>query len=509
MQTDHIAEWPTHEPSRTCVADGWGVAIRVRGGHLEVEDGIGRSRRTRRFHKATANLDRLVVVARDGYLTLEATRWLRDATITYVHLDREGLPLVTSSPTRRHQRLVRAQALAMTHPVGAELARWLIERKLAGQDWMLSAMAAGGDLSVPIGQLADASTLDEILLAEAAGAAEYWRAWADVPLTFTKSDRGQVPDHWHQFGARRSTISAAKRHAINPANAILNYLYGVLEAEARIVLRTAGLDPTLGILHADLVSRDSMASDLMEPVRPMVDKYFYELLATSVFRRKDFAETNRGGTRVRAPLSHHLAQTGPLWRVDLVSIAEQLAKRLTRAIDPRPTRAATRSGPETSGRTGRVTSAARKRKAPAVPRRCSQCGDVTQGTVTCGSCRSDARLDQLASFYGSAHEALREARDLGNDPAHGGEAGRKRGRAVSGWHAEARSWEAGNEAPDPSEFTDLLAALKNVPIAAIQDATGLSAGYCSQIRRGLRTPHPMHWSRLRAMLVARGTRTHD
>lgn len=48
------------------------------------------------------------------------------------------------------------------------------------------------------------------------------------------------------------------------------YLYPILESEARIACLTLGLDPGLGIWHADYRSRDSFALDLMEAVRPDV-----------------------------------------------------------------------------------------------------------------------------------------------------------------------------------------------------------------------------------------------
>jgi len=91
-----------------------------------------------------------------------------------------------------------------------------------------------------------------------------------------------VPDHWLTFGQRHSLLSKpSPRRAINPANAMLNYLYAILEAEARIAALRMGLDPGLGLLHADQRSRDSLPCDLMEPVRPKVDAFVLELLAMS------------------------------------------------------------------------------------------------------------------------------------------------------------------------------------------------------------------------------------
>jgi CRISPR/Cas system-associated endonuclease Cas1 len=49
-------------------------------------------------------------------------------------------------------------------------------------------------------------------------------------------------------------------------NTILNYVYPILEGQASIDARVSGLDPGLGVLHADQPNRDSLAADL-EPIR--------------------------------------------------------------------------------------------------------------------------------------------------------------------------------------------------------------------------------------------------
>ena len=66
-----------------------------------------------------------------------------------------------------------------------------------------------------------------------------------------------VPEHWHTFGARISPLSGSPRLAANPPNAILNYLYALLESEARLAAAALGLDPGLGVLHVDTPNRDS------------------------------------------------------------------------------------------------------------------------------------------------------------------------------------------------------------------------------------------------------------
>jgi CRISPR-associated protein Cas1 len=59
---------------------------------------------------------------------------------------------------------------------------------------------------------------------------------------------------------------------------MLNYLYALLEAETTIACHAVGLDPTIGIVHADNRGRDSLALDLMETARPKVDAYVLDLL---------------------------------------------------------------------------------------------------------------------------------------------------------------------------------------------------------------------------------------
>jgi CRISPR-associated protein Cas1 len=50
-------------------------------------------------------------------------------------------------------------------------------------------------------------------------------------------------------------------------------MYAILESEARLAISELGLDPGIGVLHADTRTRDSLACDLMEPIRPQVDAY--------------------------------------------------------------------------------------------------------------------------------------------------------------------------------------------------------------------------------------------
>jgi len=84
---------------------------------------------------------------------------------------------------------------------------------------------------------------------------------------------------------------------------MLNYGYALLETEAILACHAMGLDPALGLMHAATRYRGSLASDLMEPVRPIVDRFVIELFTHRELDRGDVHETRAGICRVGAPLA--------------------------------------------------------------------------------------------------------------------------------------------------------------------------------------------------------------
>jgi len=89
-----------------------------------------------------------------------------------------------------------------------------------------------------------------------------------------------------------------------------------------------GLDPGLGFMHVDLRSRDSLACDLMEAVRPKVDSYVLDLLTSRAFKKSDFFETREGICRLMPSVSRELMTTGPIWAKELAPVVEHVAETL-------------------------------------------------------------------------------------------------------------------------------------------------------------------------------------
>jgi hypothetical protein len=103
---------------------------------------------------------------------------------------------------------------------------------------------------------------------EGQAAGLYFAAWKGYPLQWRKGARRYVPPHWQTIREGHSPLSDSACRAVDPANAIPNYAYSVLEGQCRQALAAEGFDLGCGFLHADQQYRDSLVYDLMELFRP-------------------------------------------------------------------------------------------------------------------------------------------------------------------------------------------------------------------------------------------------
>ena len=288
LPQSHNSPVPRHG---VLVLSGYGIRVQVNAGHLLLNDGVADERRTIRLARVNHGLKRLVMIGSDGFITLEALRWLADQDAAFVMLQRDGHVLCATGPVRPSDaRLRRAQAVAEQSGAALSIARELISRKLSGQEAVardkLLDDATANIISQFGTEVDNATTMDAVRRLESQGASAYWAAWRNLPICFPKNDLHRVPDHWRAFDTRKSQLSGSQRLASNPVNAILNYVYAVLESEARLAAVALGLDPGLGFIHMDAPARDSLACDLMEPVRPEVDAWVLDWITREPLKRE-------------------------------------------------------------------------------------------------------------------------------------------------------------------------------------------------------------------------------
>ncbi len=271
------------------VVDGYGVSVNVERGHLRVCDGFPAegARRDIRFPRGRCEVERIVIRAPDGYVTLTALDWCNRMGITIAFLGSDSRLINCLIPDGPHDGpLKRAQGVAAVMEDGVTIAQALLRRKFEAQMRAIEvelprAGAGHGSEAERKGAIAEIkrisdglpqdTELRDLLSREGRVAQIYWTALAGTQLPWRNWALKKIPDHWRQVWPRESGGRSRVRDARDPFNALLNYGYTLLEVEVRIACASQGLDPDLGLLHVDDRLRESAVFDILEPVRSTVD----------------------------------------------------------------------------------------------------------------------------------------------------------------------------------------------------------------------------------------------
>ncbi|BFU59578.1 MULTISPECIES: CRISPR-associated endonuclease Cas1 [Rodentibacter] len=83
-----------------------------------------------------------------------------------------------------------------------------------------------------------------------------------------------------------------RRPPKDPFNAVLSLTYTLLHSEAVLASYGAGLDPYIGFYHSLDFGRESLACDLIEPLRPLVDNWLLGCFRERILREEHFSTTN-------------------------------------------------------------------------------------------------------------------------------------------------------------------------------------------------------------------------
>ncbi|GAB4403124.1 MAG: CRISPR-associated endonuclease Cas1 [Rhodoferax sp.] len=80
-----------------------------------------------------------------------------------------------------------------------------------------------------------------------------------------------------------------RRPPPDPVNVGLSLSYTLAHLQAVAACQAAGLDPLLGFYHRPAIGRESLASDLIEPLRPAIDAWLWGLLRDRTLRDDHFS----------------------------------------------------------------------------------------------------------------------------------------------------------------------------------------------------------------------------
>jgi CRISPR-associated protein Cas1 len=210
------------------------------------------------------------------------------------------------------------------------LARWLILVKVRAQRRFLNeALSARADLRYPLSSAIETITgimgqlkADNLVMAlenirgyEGAAAAAYFGGYK------------------HLFADSLNFTGRKKRPPPDPVNVCLSLGYTLLHYDAVRACQMVGLDSMLGFFHDLSFGRESLACDLMEPLRPLMDAWIWQLFKDRHLRPEHFSDDvggrcqmNKAGRQVF--YGYYESKAGPARRL-LRRYGYALSKRLT------------------------------------------------------------------------------------------------------------------------------------------------------------------------------------
>lgn len=220
---------------------------------------------------------------------------------------RDHLPAGLLLPLSEHTLVVWRvrEQVAAPKPLKKQLWKQIIQAKIRAQAANLLPGSASRSKLLELARHVRSGDPENV---EAQAARTYWAAW-----------RQQL----HDDESHPIRAAFLRDPEGSPPNALLNYGYAVMRAAVARALVAAGLLPVLGIKHANRSNSFCLADDLVEPLRPIVDRRVTELVRAGVTEVNP--QSKRGLLELLAAEVISAGQSGPLM-VALHRYAASLAK---------------------------------------------------------------------------------------------------------------------------------------------------------------------------------------
>ncbi len=220
---------------------------------------------------------------------------------------RKAMPtMLLGRPHNDAARRVAQYRLSLDEPFCLRFARAIVEAKLRAHAGLLAERRDSEPqsrylltlclrrLATSIAAVDEQASIASLRGLEGAGAAAYFEGFADLlPARLKFSGRNRRPPR-------------------DPVNALLSLGYTLLHAEAVLALYGAGLDPFIGFYHALDFGRESLACDLVEPLRVEVDRHALMLFRAEKLRPEDFSTTASGCLLGKAGRARFYGEWEPL-----------------------------------------------------------------------------------------------------------------------------------------------------------------------------------------------------
>lgn len=309
--------------NKPLILSGHGIRLNIDRGTLLIKCGFTHFPQTKeeyRFFPKDRQLpSRIVILDGDGSITFDALQWLSEQGVPLVQIDWQGeVSGVGGANYVANSDLVKRQIAIQQSGQGFEFSKWLILQKVKNSYDTIKRISDNLVVAQPmlkkikeqitVLKKTPPDNLASLLAIEGIAAAAYFRYWYTLPLKWRGLGRKPIPQEWEKIGTRIGATRKNNQHAVHPVNAILNYVYGVLENQVRGYVIAAGIDPTIGIIHSSGNDRRSLIFDLMEPSRPIVDEKILEFVLNRTFSPDDFILNKNGICRLHPQFARYVVK---------------------------------------------------------------------------------------------------------------------------------------------------------------------------------------------------------
>lgn len=173
------------------------------------------------------------------------------------------------------------------------------------------------DLNNSCKKLQTNTDIENIRITEAVAGKYYW----DIP--------SQIMQPYMPFQKR------SQHPGTDNFNALINYAYGMLYSVVESATVTAGLDPAIGIMHAEEYNKPVFVYDAIEPFRPWTDKVVIELCMQKIFTAQHFEKKENGiwlsksGKQILIPAINNMLFEATLFNKKRIKRKDQIQYFLT------------------------------------------------------------------------------------------------------------------------------------------------------------------------------------
>ncbi|MBI1663978.1 MAG: CRISPR-associated endonuclease Cas1 [Nitrosopumilus sp.] len=222
-----------------------------------------------------------IIISSNALISTQAVRLCIEKQIQMVISTWSGKPVARlwSSTQGRSTQLRRNQYLNQDTDIGFDISSMILERKLKEQKTFL--MNLKNNRKFPPVKLEHViSTIHNAIKK-----VQNTKYSSNYKASFLGLEGASAVGYFQAISLILPAKWAFKKRSQHPAydgfNAVLNYLYGMAYADVEKIIILSGLDPNAGFYHSDSYGKPTLSYDMIETVRPVVDR-----VVVSAFTKK-------------------------------------------------------------------------------------------------------------------------------------------------------------------------------------------------------------------------------